>query len=69
MAALNAVAGIVPHGRADLAPELNAVQTLVLVRSDAGWRLALYQNTPAQYHGRPELAQAPTEELIALLSP
>jgi hypothetical protein len=29
---------------------------------------ALYQNTPAQFHGRPELVQKMTEELQQLLS-
>ena len=32
-----------------------------------GWRIALYQNTPAQFHGRPELSRALTEELRQLL--
>jgi hypothetical protein len=31
------------------------------------WRIALFQNTPAQFHGRPELAKALTEELRQLL--
>jgi uncharacterized protein (TIGR02246 family) len=67
VAVLDAVAGIVPDGQPDLAPELNAVQTVVAAKSEAGWRIALYQNTPAQYHGRPELAEALTEELRRLL--
>lgn len=35
----------------------------------AGWnrRSALFQNTPAQFHGRPELVEALTEELRQLL--
>lgn len=66
VAILDAVAGIIPHGHATLMPELNAVQSLVIVKLAEGWRIALYQNTPAQYHGRPELAEALTEELRAL---
>lgn len=42
---------------------LNAVQTLVVLRRDGAWRIALFQNTPAQLHGRPELVASMTEEL------
>lgn len=66
VAILDAIAGIIPHGQAELRPDLNAVQTMVLAKTDKGWRIALYQNTPAQYHGRPELVEALTEELRAL---
>jgi hypothetical protein len=31
------------------------------------WRIALFQNTPAQFHGRPELVQQLTEQLRQLL--
>jgi uncharacterized protein (TIGR02246 family) len=60
---LRAVAGMVPAGRSDLDPKLNAVQTLVAAERDGEWRVVLYQNTPAQFHGRPELAERLTEEL------
>lgn len=63
-----AVAGMVPPGKAEINPAVNAMQTLVAVREDgAGWRIALAQVTPAQFHGRPELAAALTEELSQLL--
>jgi uncharacterized protein (TIGR02246 family) len=62
-AVLRAVAGLVPAGRSDLEPGLNAWQTLVAVRRDSQWRTVLFQNTPAQFHGRPELAESLTEEL------
>jgi uncharacterized protein (TIGR02246 family) len=62
-AVLHAVAGIVPAGRTDLEPSLNAVQAMVAERSDGEWQIALYQNTPAQFHGRPDLAERLTEEL------
>jgi uncharacterized protein (TIGR02246 family) len=62
-ALLRAVAGIVPAGRSDLEPKLNAVQTLVAERRAGAWCAVLYQNTPAQLHGRPELVAALTEEL------
>lgn len=62
-ALLRAVAGLVPAGQTDLNPELNAVQSLVAERRDGTWRIVLYQNTPAQFHGRPELVESLTDEL------
>lgn len=67
VALLRAVAGLVPPGQTDLNPATNAIQTLIAVRHDNTWRIALYQNTPAQFHGRPHLAQQLTEELRQLL--
>jgi uncharacterized protein (TIGR02246 family) len=59
-----AVAGIVPHGQRDLNPALNAVQSLVAARGlDGQWRVVHYQNTPAQFHGQPEMADRLTQEL------
>jgi uncharacterized protein (TIGR02246 family) len=66
VATLHAVAGLVPAGHDDLNPDLNAIQTLVARREGAAWRIALFQNTPAQFHGRPEAADALTNELRAL---
>jgi uncharacterized protein (TIGR02246 family) len=63
VAALRAVAGMVPPGETDLNPGLNAVQTLIATKDDASWRVALYQNTPAAFHGRPEAVKALTDEL------
>jgi hypothetical protein len=37
------------------------------VRVDGQWRVALYQNTPAAFHGRPDLSEALTAELRALI--
>lgn len=67
VALLRSVVGMIPPGQADLNPAVNAVQTLVAVRQDGQWRIALYQNTPAAFHGRPDLSQALTEELRQLL--
>jgi uncharacterized protein (TIGR02246 family) len=64
---LRAVVGMVPPGQRDLNPDVNAVQILVAVQADDGWRIALLQNTPAQYHGRPEEVEALTAELRELL--
>ncbi|HVJ85607.1 MAG TPA: SgcJ/EcaC family oxidoreductase [Caulifigura sp.] len=60
---LRAVAGMVPPGSDDINPAVNAVQSLIAVRRDGEWKLALFQNTPAQFHGRPELADALTYDL------
>lgn len=67
VALLRAVAGMLPPGGTDIDPTLNAVQCLTAVETDAGWRIATFQNTPAQFHGRPDLADALTLELRARL--
>ena len=67
VAILRAVAGMVPPGASDINPAVNALQTLVATRRDGQWRIVLFQNTPAQFHGRPEVAAALTEKLRALL--
>jgi uncharacterized protein (TIGR02246 family) len=64
---LRAVSALVPAGQSDLNAQTNALQTLVAVKRDGHWRIALFQNTPAQYHGRPELAEQLTNELRQLL--
>jgi uncharacterized protein (TIGR02246 family) len=66
VALLRAVVGMVPPGQSDINPAVNAIQTLVAVRQGGGWRVALFQNTPAAFHGRPELRQQLTEELREL---
>jgi len=63
VAVLRAVVGMVPAGQHDIKPDVNALQTLVAHRHKAPWRIALFQNTPAAYHGRPELAEQLTAEL------
>jgi uncharacterized protein (TIGR02246 family) len=68
VALLRAVSGVIPAGQSDLNPALNAQQTLVAVKRGGAWRIALYQNTPAQLHGRPDLAQRLTDELRAARS-
>jgi uncharacterized protein (TIGR02246 family) len=67
VAILRAVVGMVPPGQSDLNPAVNAIQTLVAVKRNRQWRIALFQNTPAQFHGRPDLQQALTKELRELL--
>jgi uncharacterized protein (TIGR02246 family) len=66
-AILFAIAGMVPPGKSDIEPAVNAHQTLVAVKEQYEWRIELFQNTPAQFHGRPELVEEMTEELRQLL--
>jgi uncharacterized protein (TIGR02246 family) len=67
VAVMHAASGTVMAGEADLAPDRNSVQTLVAVQGNEGWRLAAFQNTRAEFLGRPEMARALTEELQELL--
>jgi uncharacterized protein (TIGR02246 family) len=62
-ALLRAVVGMVPPGGNDINSKVNAIQSLVTVRRDGQWQIALFQNTPAAFHGRPEEGEALTEEL------
>lgn len=62
-AILQAIAGMIPPGKTDIEPAVNAHQTLVVVKKDTEWRIELFQNTPAQFHGRPELVEQMTDEL------
>ena len=62
VAIVRAIAGMVPPGKSDLDPALNAIQTLVAQKAEQ-WQVALFQNTPAQFHGRPDLVEQMTEEL------
>jgi uncharacterized protein (TIGR02246 family) len=68
VAIMHVVGGTIMAGKTDIEPERNSVQTLVATRDSNGdWRLASFQKTGAQYIGRPERAQALTEELRKLL--
>lgn len=66
-AILRAIAGMVPPGETAIKPELNTHQTLIVVKKDGRWLIELFQNTPAQFHGRPELVEQMTDELNELL--
>ncbi|MEO5931083.1 MAG: SgcJ/EcaC family oxidoreductase [Candidatus Kapaibacterium sp.] len=63
VALLLAVVGMVPPGGTDIKPEVNAIQSVMAVEEKGAWRIALLQNTPAAFHGRPEAAEALTDEL------
>jgi hypothetical protein len=58
---------MVPPGQHDIHPGVNAVQTIIATRNGGPWRITLFQNTPAAYHGRPELTEQLTAELRAAL--
>ena len=61
---LHAIAGLVPPGGDAINPKTQSHQTLTAMRDPDGvWRIVLFQNTPAQFHGRPELGEAMAEEL------
>jgi uncharacterized protein (TIGR02246 family) len=68
-ALLHAVAGMVAPGRSEIVPDRNAIQTVVASKRDGEWAVALFQTTPAQFHGRPELAEALAQELAAEVVP
>jgi uncharacterized protein (TIGR02246 family) len=60
---LRAVAGMIPPNSDDISPALNTIHTLVAVEHAEGWRAALFQSTPAAWHGRPQDSAELTEEL------
>ena len=67
VALLRAIAGMVPPGKKDINPATNAIQSLIAVKRHSTWAISLFQNTPAQFHGRPELVEQMTKELSELL--
>ena len=64
---VRAVVGMLPPGKTVLNPEVNAVQTVVLVSEGGEYRVALLHNTPAAFHGRPHLAEQLTDELTEVV--
>ena len=63
VAVLRAVAGMVSPQSHDLNPALNTVHTLLATMEHGQWQAALFQSTPAMWHGRPDESTALTEEL------
>ena len=64
---VRSVVGMVPPDKEELNPAVNAVQSLVVVGQEPDMKIALLQNTPAAFHGRPDLAQQLTSELTDVL--
>ncbi|MBI1315109.1 SgcJ/EcaC family oxidoreductase [bacterium] len=60
---VRAVAGMIPPGKNEINAAVNAVQSLVVAGSGQDTEIALFQNTPAAFHGRPELSERLTKEL------
>jgi uncharacterized protein (TIGR02246 family) len=63
---LRAIAGLVPPGQTAINPETNSHQTVVAEEQQGQLKIVLFQNTPAQFHGRPALVEDMTRELQAV---
>ena len=63
VAILRAMVGMLPPGKSDINPEVNAVQTMVAQKQKEIFVITLFHNTPAAFHGHPELREKLTEEL------
>jgi uncharacterized protein (TIGR02246 family) len=59
---LRAVVGMIPPGGNDIMPERNAIQSVVAIKQDH-FLIVLFQNTPAAFHGRPDLSETLTKRL------
>lgn len=64
---LRSVVGMISPGEYDINPAMNAIQSLLAVKSVDGWSIVLFQNTPARYDGRPEAQEGLTKELRELI--
>ena len=67
LALLRAIVGMIPPGKKEINPATNAIQSLVAFLENNVWKIALFQNTPAQFHGRPNLVEKMTRELNKLI--
>src|SRR5689334_8017139 len=66
---VRAIAGMIPPNGTDFKPELTTVHTLVAILDGAmpepRWKAAIFQATPAAWHGRPNDLAAVLDELRA----
>lgn len=69
VALLIAHAGMIPPGGNDLDPRLLAVHTLVAAEEAGRWKISLFQETPAAWHGHPDARDALLLELRGQLTP
>ena len=69
VAIMHAVGGTVMARQSNIEPERNSIHTLVAKKDDINgqWHFIAFQNTRAQYIGRPQESQALTEELSSEL--
>jgi uncharacterized protein (TIGR02246 family) len=70
VAIVRAIAGMVPPGQDDFKPALTTVHTLVATlaggaSAERRWRAAVFQGTPAAWHGRPKDLEQVLDELRA----
>jgi uncharacterized protein (TIGR02246 family)/steroid delta-isomerase-like uncharacterized protein len=65
VAIMHSVGGTIMAGQSDIESERNSVHTIVAKKDDISsqWRIVAFQNTRAQYIGRPDMVQALTEDL------
>jgi hypothetical protein len=65
VAIMHSVGGTILAGQSDIESERNSVHTIVAKKDDVSsqWRIVAFQNTRAQYIGRPDMVQALTEDL------
>ena len=56
---------MIPPGKTELEPSRHMWQTLLAARRDGEWKVVLFQNTPAQFHGRPDEVERFTKDLLA----
>ena len=62
-AVLRSVVSMINPEGADIIEKVNAIQSLVAAKHNDKWKIEIFQNTPAAFHGRPELVKQLTEEL------
>ncbi|KMY85690.1 hypothetical protein BUMB_02925 [Candidatus Paraburkholderia calva] len=58
-----------PRDASELNADLNAIQTMMLSLCDGVYRIEMFQNTPATFHGRPEKSECLSAELRELGRP
>ncbi len=63
VALLCGIAGMPSLATGLINPTLNSMQTLIATWRDNSWYVEHFQNTPAQFHGRPDEVARMTEEL------
>jgi uncharacterized protein (TIGR02246 family) len=59
--------GMLPPGKTIIDQTKNAIQVMIARIENNAAQIILFQNTPAQYHGRPELLEKLTQELQTVL--
>lgn len=65
---LRAVVGMVTPRKSDINPEVNAVQTMIAQKRNGEFFIELFHNTPAAFHGQPDLREKLSEELRELIT-